>query len=214
MPPVAQPPPPPESAEPAAPDAAALGMPPASRAEQDHCAEQDAHTEQERRASRERRAADRATASPAEASPGLAARQQPLAKAKPAGRTDPANQQRTAAAFLLSVLSLFGVLGLSNFQRGVYIVAFALVAGSMAIWLAVTAITRSRRGRTAGPRGAVVVVVIGGVGVLISCALLAGLALFGSQASTFTRCLSGANTIVAQQSCQSQFMRAVKNAGG
>ena len=220
MPPVAQPPPPPESAEPAAPDAAALGMPPAghteqdARAEQDHRAERERRAELDRRAERERRAADRATASPAEASPGLTARQQPLAKAKPAGRTDPANQRRTAAAFLLSVLSLFGVLGLSNFQRGVYIVAFALVAGAMAIWLAVTAITRSRRGRTAGPRGAVVVIVIGGVGVLISCALLAGFALFGSQASTFTQCLSGANTIAAQQSCQSQFMRAVKDAGG
>jgi hypothetical protein len=214
MPPAAQPPPPPESAEPAAPDAAALGMPPDGHTEQDARAEQDRRAARERRAARDRRAADRATASPAEASPGLTARQQPLVKAKPAGRTDPANQQRTAAAFLLAVLSLFGVLGLSNFQRGVYIVAFALVAGAMAIWLAVTAIMRSRRGRTAGPRGAVVVIVIGGVGVLISCALLAGFALFGSQASTFTQCLSGANTIAAQQSCQSQFMRAVKNAGG
>jgi hypothetical protein len=34
--------------------------------------------------------------------------------------------------------------------------------------------------------------------------------LFGQQASTFSRCLSGANTIAAQQACQNQFIRSVK----
>ena len=106
------------------------------------------------------------------------------------------------------------MLGLSNFQRGVYIVAFALVAGAMAIWLAGTAIRRARRGGTAGPRGSVVAISIGGVGVLISGVLLAGFALFGHQASTFTQCISGANTIAAQQACRTQFLRAVRNAGG
>lgn len=131
-----------------------------------------------------------------------------------AGRADPALQQRAVAAFFLAVLSLCGVLGLSNFQRGVYIVVFALVAGAMAIWLAGTAIQRSRRAGTAGPRGSAVVIVIGGVGVLISGFLLAAFALFGHQASTFTQCLSGANTIAAQHTCQTQFYRAIKNAGG
>ncbi len=199
MPPAVQPSPPPEPspAESAAPDAAALGAPP------DHGAERD-------------RRAEQPTPPPAEASPGLAGRPQPLAqatgKARPAGRADPAHQQRTVAAFFLAVLSLFGVLGLSNFQRGVYIVAFALVAGAMAIWLAGTALRRARRGGTAGPRGSVVVIVIGGAGVLISSILLAGFALLGHQASAFSQCLSGANTVAAQQTCQNQFMRAVRNA--
>jgi hypothetical protein len=200
MPPVAQPSPPPEPspAESAAPDAAdqaALGAPPDRRAEQDRRTEQ-------------------APPSPAEAPPGTGARQQPLApaRARPARRVDPAHQQRTVAAFFLAVLSLFGVLGLSNFQRGVYIVLFALVAGAMAIWLAGTAIRRARRGGTAGPRGSVVVIVIGGAGVLVSSILLAGFALLGHQASAFSQCLSGANTVAAQQRCQSQFMRAVRNA--
>ena len=198
MPPVVQPSPPPEPspAESAAPDAAALGAPPDRGAERD-------------------RRADQPTPPPAEASPGLGGRPQPLAeatgKARPAGRADPAHQQRTVAAFFLAVLSLFGVLGLSNFQRGVYIVAFALVAGAMAIWLAGTALRRARRGGTAGPRGSVVVIVIGGAGVLISGLLLAGFALLGHQASAFSQCLSGANTVAAQQTCQNQFMRAVRN---
>lgn len=200
MPPVAQPSPPPEpspaeSAAPDAPDEAALGAPPDRRAERDRRAEQ-------------------AAPSAAEPPPGPVARQQPLAqaKARPARRVDPAHQQRTIAAFFLAVLSLFGVLGLSNFQRGVYIVLFALVAGAMAIWLAGTAIRRARRGGTAGPRGSVVVIVIGGAGVLVSSILLAGFALLGHQASAFSQCLSGANTVAAQQRCQSQFMRAVRNA--
>ena len=133
-------------------------------------------------------------------------------KVKLTGRADPVHQQRSVAALFLGLLSLFGVLGLSNFQRGVYIVAFALVAGVMAVWLAVTALRRARRGGTAGPRGSVVAIVIGGVGVLISGVLLAGFALFGKQASTFSQCLSGANTVAAQQTCQTQFTRAIEHA--
>jgi hypothetical protein len=34
--------------------------------------------------------------------------------------------------------------------------------------------------------------------------------LFGKQASTFSRCLSGANTIAAQQACQNQFIHSVE----
>jgi hypothetical protein len=65
---------------------------------------------------------------------------------------------------------------------------------------------------TAGPRGSVVAIVIGGVGVLISGVLLAGFALFGKQASTYSQCLSGANTVAAQQTCRTQFTRAIENA--
>ena len=83
----------------------------------------------------------------------------------------------------------------------------------MAIWLAGTAIRRARRGGTAGPRGSVVVIVIGGVGVLISCRTAGWVRAVRQQALTFTQCLSGANTIAAQQTCQTQFMPgAVENA--
>lgn len=156
--------------------------------------------------------------SPAEPSPvePSTARTSPAETATPeakrAGRADPLLQQRSVAALFLALLSLFGVLGLSNFQRGVYIVAFALVAGAMAIWLAATAMRRARGRGTAGPRGSVVAIVIGGVGVLISAVLLAGFALFGRQASTFSQCLSGANTVAAQQTCRTQFTHAIENA--
>jgi predicted PurR-regulated permease PerM len=153
--------------------------------------------------------------SPAEPSPA-----EPPAAGTPPGQTaapkakraDPPLQQRSVAALFLALLSLFGLLGLSNFQRGVYIVAFALVAGTMAVWLAATAMRRARRRGTAGPRGSVVAIVIGGVGVLISGVLLAGFALFGKQASTYSQCLSGANTVAAQQTCRTQFTHAIENA--
>lgn len=135
---------------------------------------------------------------------------QTQARTRRTGRADPAHQQRALAALLLSVLSLFGLLGVSNFQRGVYIVGFALVAGTLAIWLAATALARTRRAGTAGPRGSVTAIVIGGIGVLLSGVLLLGFALFGTQASTFSRCLSGANTIAARQACQQQFTRSVE----
>lgn len=136
----------------------------------------------------------------------------PPAKAKPTGRAHPAHQQRTVAALFLAVLSLFGLLGTSNFQRGGYVIAFALLAGLMGIWFASTAIIRSRRSGTAGPRGSVTAIIIAGVGVLMSTLLLAGLALFGQQARVFSRCLSGANTLAAQQACRTQFIDSVRRA--
>ena len=197
MPPAVQPPPPPEPppAESAPPDAPAAdpGTAPARRAEQ----------------APPQAAPHQAASSPGPGTPGPSL---PRANSRRAVRADPAHQQRSVAALFLALLSLFGVLGLSNFQRGVYIVAFALVAGAMAIWLAATAIRRARRGGTAGPRGSVVAITVGGVGVLVSGILLAGFALFGKQASTFTRCLSGANTVAAQQTCRAQFTRAIEKA--
>lgn len=135
---------------------------------------------------------------------------QTQARPRRTGRADPAHQQRALAALVLSVLSLFGLLGVSNFQRGVYIVGFALVSGALAIWLAVTALARTRRAGTAGPRGSVTAIVIGGIGVLLSGLLLLGFALFGQQASTYSRCLSGANTIAAQQACRNQFAHSIE----
>ena len=148
--------------------------------------------------------------SPSVSPPPSPERAQTQARAGRTGRADPAHQQRAIAGLLLSVLSLFGLLGVSNFQRGVYIVGFALVAGALAIWLAGTALARTRRAGTAGPRGSVTAIVIGCIGVLLSGLLLLGFALFGTQASTFSRCLSGANTLAAQQACKNQFIHSIK----
>ena len=138
----------------------------------------------------------------------------PQAKAKPTGRADPIHQQRSIAALFLAVLSLFGLLAVSNFQRGGYIIAFSLVAGAAGIWLASTAIIRARRSGTTRPRGSVTAIIICSIGVMLSTLLLAGLALFGKQASTYSQCISGANTLTAQQACRNQFIRTVEKSAG
>ena len=131
------------------------------------------------------------------------------------GRADPAHQQRAVAACSSPVLSLFGLLGVSNFQRGVlHRGASPWWPGRMAIWLAGTALARTRRGGTAGPRGSVTAIVIGGVGVLLSGILLAR----ASRCSASRRPRSpgasaGPTPIAAQQACQNQFIRAVGSSG-
>jgi hypothetical protein len=149
--------------------------------------------------------------SPSAPSPAHA-RLLPTPQARRDRQPDPAHQQRAVAALFLALLSLLGLLGLSNFQRGRYIVGFALVVGVLAVWFAATAIVRARRRNTTLPRGSVLAAVIGVIGVLLSGLLLAGFALFGPQATRYSQCLSGANTISAQQSCRHQFIQWIENA--
>ena len=115
------------------------------------------------------------------------------------------------AALFLGLLSLFGLLGLSNLQRGIYIAAFTLVTGALAVWLSITSIIRARRTGTMSPRGSVTATAIGAIGILLSGTLLIGLAAFGRQAAMYSQCLSGANTIAAQQACENQFMHAIRS---
>jgi len=122
---------------------------------------------------------------------------------------EPGTQQRALAALLVALLSLTGVLALGDPQRGVLLVGYALLAGAVAMWLAVTAQVRARRGRTARPHGSVAATVIAGAGILLSVVLLLAFVMLGRQMSEYGRCLSEAGTSAAQQACQVQFTRAV-----
>ena len=122
---------------------------------------------------------------------------------------EPALQQRAVAALVVALLSLTGVLALGDPRRGIYLVAYALLAGVVAMWLAVTALGRARRGRTARPHGCAAATAIAGAGILLSGILLLGFIVFGRQMSVYGQCLSQAGTTAAQQSCQTQFTHAV-----
>ena len=148
-------------------------------------------------------------AGPTTATPPAAITAHP--KAKPLRPAEAGPQQRAIAALFLALLSLFGLLGLSNLQRGIYIAAFTLVAGALAVWLSITSIARARRTGTMSPRGSITATAIGAIGILLSGVLLIGLAAFGPQAATYSRCLSGANTIAAQQACENQFVHAIES---
>jgi hypothetical protein len=122
---------------------------------------------------------------------------------------EPATQRRAVAALLLALLSLAGLLSLNYLQRGIFLVAYALLAGLVAMWLAVTSLARARHSRTARPRGSVAATVIAGVGIVLSVVMLLAFVVFGKQLTAYGRCLSAASTGADQQACQSQLIHAV-----
>ena len=130
-------------------------------------------------------------------------------KPRTAVPAEPAAQRRAVAALLVALLSLTGVLALGDPQRGVYLVAYALLAGVVAMWLAITSLARARRGRTARPHGSAAATAIAGIGILVSSVLLLAFIVLGRQMSAYGDCLSAAGTTTAQQSCQVQFTHAV-----
>lgn len=122
---------------------------------------------------------------------------------------EPAAQRRAVAGLLVALLSLTSLLALGDPQRGVYLVGYALLAGVVAMWLAVTSLARARRGRTARPHGSAAATAIAAIGILLSAILLLGFIVFGRQMSAYGQCLSEAGTTAARQSCQAQFTHAV-----
>ena len=123
---------------------------------------------------------------------------------------EPALRHRALAALIVALLSLAGLLGFNiEAQRAVLVVAYSLLAAATALWLALTAMRRARRSRTARPRGSVAATVIAGIGIGLAAAMLLAFGLFGQQLSDYGRCLSGANTIAASQSCYSRFAHAL-----
>lgn len=127
----------------------------------------------------------------------------------PGPPADPALQQRAWAALILAFCSLFSMLMIGNVRRGVYVVAVALVIAVIALWLALSAMSRARRGGSGRPRGVVVATVLGGIGFVFSAVVMAGFVMFWPQLTRYSNCLNGANTVASQQACQRQLNNAV-----
>ncbi|HJY93316.1 MAG TPA: hypothetical protein VJ371_00065 [Streptosporangiaceae bacterium] len=123
---------------------------------------------------------------------------------------DPALRQRAVAAVAMGVLSLLGLaLGLGNLHRGVLVAIVTLVFAATAIWLGAGASRRARRSGTARPRGSITGIVLGGFGLAFSALWLLVLAVFWPQLSAYYNCMSGANTVAAQQVCHTQLNKSV-----
>jgi len=128
----------------------------------------------------------------------------------PRAPADPVLQQRSWAAVMLAVLSLFGMMMMSgNVRRGVFVVALALLIALIALWLSISAMSRARRGGSGRPRGAIFATIVGTVGAVFSAFVLIGFAMFWPQLTQYSSCLSGANTVAAQQACQQQLSNSV-----
>jgi hypothetical protein len=124
---------------------------------------------------------------------------------------DPALRQQALAAFSLGVLSLLGLaLGLGNLRRGVFVAVVTLLFAVIAIWLGIHTNRGARRSGTARPRGAVSGIVLGGFGLAFSALWLLLLAVFWPQLNTYYNCMSGANTVAAQQVCHNQLTNSIR----
>ena len=124
---------------------------------------------------------------------------------------DPALQQRAWLALGLGVLSLLGLSLAGGMRRAVYVIIATLLVGAVSAWLGGTAISRARRGRTARPRGAIAGPILGILGLVLSAIMLIVFAMFWNELSAYSSCLSGANTLTAQQACQHQFSQTISN---
>jgi hypothetical protein len=155
------------------------------------------------------------TAPPDRAAPKRPGGTPPNGQRQPGRPATPALQQRAIVGLVLGLLSMFGLLGVSdligvgNVQRYVYLVAFSLCVGAIALWLGISAVAASRRTGTGRPRGAVSAIILGGIGVLFSILLLVTFTVLWKQLSTYSRCMAGANTPTAQQACRDQLTRSL-----
>jgi hypothetical protein len=124
-------------------------------------------------------------------------------------------QQRALVALVLGLLGMFGLfsvsdlISLGDLRRSIFLVVFSLLVGAFALWLGVSAATRSRRAAGGRPRGAVSAIVLGSISILFSGLLLITFAVLWPELSTYSRCMQGANTLAAQHSCQDQLSRSV-----
>jgi hypothetical protein len=116
---------------------------------------------------------------------------------------------------MLALISLFGMIVLSgNLHRAVVVLAVTLIIGATGLWLAISAMSRSRRAGSARPRMAVLATVLAAVGTGLSILVLAGFALFWTQINQYADCMSGANTVSQQSACSQQLNNSLHNSVG
>jgi predicted PurR-regulated permease PerM len=130
---------------------------------------------------------------------------------RPPSPPDPALQQRAWAALSLSLLSLLGLSLAGGLRRAIYVIIATLVLAALAAWLGGTAMSRARRAGSSRPRGAMAAMILGILGLAFSAITLIVFTLFWNELSAYSNCLSGANTLTAQQACQHQFSQTITN---
>jgi multisubunit Na+/H+ antiporter MnhB subunit len=124
---------------------------------------------------------------------------------------EPSLQQRGVAGLALAILSLLAMVLIGNLQRAAVVAAVALAVAVTALVLAVSAMSAAKRAGTRRPRGALVGVVLGVIGLLFSGFALLGFLIFGAQLDQYGTCLNGANTVAEQQACQNQLNTSITN---
>jgi hypothetical protein len=91
-----------------------------------------------------------------------------------------------------------------NIRRGIVVLAVTLVIGGGGLWLSTTAMSQAKKAGTARPRLSVLATVLAVAGTGLSAIALLGFALFWPQISQYSKCMAGANTVIAQTACNQQ----------
>jgi hypothetical protein len=114
-------------------------------------------------------------------------------------------QQRALAALLMVLISMLGMVILTgNLKRVVVVLAVTLLIGGTGLWLAITAMSRSRQAGEARPRFSLLATVLGVLVTGMSALALAGFALFWTQFNQYANCTARANTVATQNACTQQ----------
>jgi multisubunit Na+/H+ antiporter MnhB subunit len=122
---------------------------------------------------------------------------------------EPRLQQRGVAGLSLAILSLLAMALIPNLQRAAVVAAVALTVAVIALVLAISALSGAKRAGTRRPRGALVGVVLGVIGLLFSGFALLGFLIFGAQLDQYVTCMNAANTVAEQQACQTQLSNSI-----
>jgi hypothetical protein len=121
-------------------------------------------------------------------------------------------QQRALAALLLALISLVGLLMVSdNIRRGAVVLVVVLAIGGAGLWLSMTAMSRARRAGTARPRLALTATVLAVAGTGLSALMLLAFVIFWPQIVQYSDCMAGANTVIAQNACNKQLSNTLRN---
>jgi hypothetical protein len=106
---------------------------------------------------------------------------------------------------LLVLISMLGLVILTgNLKRVLVVLVVTLLIGGTGLWLAITAMSRSRRAGATRPRFSLLATVLGVLVTGMSALALTGFALFWTQFSQYANCTAGANTVAAQNACDQQ----------
>jgi multisubunit Na+/H+ antiporter MnhB subunit len=115
------------------------------------------------------------------------------------------------AALALAVLSLLAMVLIGNLQRAAVVAGVALAVAVIALVLAISAMSSAKRAGTRRPRGALVGVILGVIGLLFSGFALLGFLIFGTQLDQYSTCMNQASTVAGQQACQNQLDTSITN---
>jgi hypothetical protein len=132
---------------------------------------------------------------------------------RPARPTRPAEQparHRAIAALLLGLVSLLSLFGIrTDYQRGIYLVVFAVLVGLIAGWFGITAMRSARRQATMRPPWALFGTVLAAIGVVGGALMLLFFAVYWQQLKTYSQCMNSANSPSAEQVCVNQWNQTV-----